>query len=121
MLRLYNRMLYPNPFRRGFWWGLGTAGAFWLFGKSLRPLAVEGAKGLIKLDRGVKGVVRQTGESVNGIVMDAQVNRLKDKIGSMDLSAQQRYLIRKDLGKLSKQLAVLNEALDAITEKGLEH
>ncbi|MDW7651336.1 MAG: hypothetical protein SCK29_05220 [Bacillota bacterium] len=112
MLSYYTRMFYRNPFRRGFWWGVGTAGAFWLFGKNLRPLAVEGAKGLIKLDRGVKGTVRQTSEGVGGIVMEAQANRLKDKVKSMNLSDQQRKLIKKDIGKLSMQLDALNEAVD---------
>jgi hypothetical protein len=119
MLHFYRRMFYAYPFRKGFWWGLGTAGAFWLFGKQLRPLAVEGAKGLIKVDRSVKGTARQTGESVSGIVMEAQTNRLKDKIKSMNLSERQRNLIKKDIGKLSMQLTALNEAVDpqAVTEK----
>jgi hypothetical protein len=112
MLSNYTRLFYRNPFRRGFWWGMGTAGAFWLFGKNVRPLAVEGAKGLIKLDRGVKGTVRQTSEGVGGIVMEAQTNRLKDKVKSMNLSEDQRNLIKKDIGKLSKQLEALNEAVD---------
>lgn len=112
MLRLYRRLFYTNPFRRGFWWGVGTLGAFWLFGKNLRPLAVEGAKGILKLERGFTGAARQTGKGVGGIMMEAQANRLKDKIKAMHLSEEQRNLIKKDLGKLSQQLAALNEAVD---------
>jgi hypothetical protein len=79
MLSLYRKLFYTAPFRRGLWWGAGTAGVLWLFGKNLRPLAVEGAKKLIKLDQGVKDAVRQASEGVSGIVMEAQANRLKDK------------------------------------------
>lgn len=121
MLRYYTRMFYRNPFRRGFWWGAGATGAFWLFGRHLRPLAVQGAKGLMKLDREVKGTVRQTGEGVSGIVMEAQANRLKDKIEAMNLSEHQRGLIKRDIGKLSKQLAAINEAVDPHTTEERIH
>lgn len=119
MLRYYTKMFYRNPFKRGFWWGIGTAGALWVFGKNLRPLAVQGAKGLIKLDREVKGTVRQTNEGVSGIVMEAQTNRLKDKVKSMNLSERQRKLIKRDIGKLSDQQAGVNAATepDLATER----
>lgn len=100
-----------NPVNRSFWWGVGTVGIAWVFGNQLRPLAVKGAKGLLFVTEGIKNVISAGSEGAKDIVVDAQTNIMRGKVESLNLSNKDLGFIKQEIGKLSKQLDIMNKVM----------
>lgn len=108
---LHPRRFFINPINRNFWWGVGSVGLAWLFRRRLRPIAVQGAKGLVYVTEGVKNIFNTSSESVKDIVIDAQTNRMRDKMDSLDLGNKDLGFIKQEISKLSQQLNIMNKVM----------
>ncbi|MDW7674055.1 MAG: hypothetical protein SCK28_05910 [Bacillota bacterium] len=120
MMYLYPMRYFIGNMTKGFALGAGSVGAALLFRRQLRGLAVEGAKGLLMLKHGIKGVLDSGNIGLKGIVYEAKLKRINEKIERMNLTAEELAQLGIKLNGLFQEIEVRDEVVNQDNQKAIE-